>query len=105
MEAEHLHKHDHHHNGDSWWEKIAIALHLPGYGHSHAIPGRQDAIFNNELGIKIVKQALLLLGVTTLLQAGIYFFSGSVALLADTVHNFGDAPCPMGLTLRNPCLG
>lgn len=97
MEAEHHHEHDHdhahhhHHHGDSWWEKIAIALHLPGYGHSHDLPSRQDALFNNELGIKTVKQALLLLGVTTILQAGIYFFSGSVALLADTVHNLGDA--------------
>ncbi len=94
MEAEHHHDHDHHdhhHHGDSWWEKIAMALHLPGYGHSHDLPGKQDAIFNNELGIKTVKQALALLAITTVLQAAIYFFSGSVALLADTVHNFGDA--------------
>lgn len=88
MQKEHIH--DHHH-GNSWWEKIAIALHIPGYGHSHELPGKQDAIYNNELGIKTIKQALLLLGVTTLLQAGIYLFSGSVALLADTVHNLGDA--------------
>lgn len=91
MEIEHHHEHTQHHHGDSWWERIAIALHLPGYSHSHDLPGRQDAIFNNELGIKTVKQALALLAVTTLLQAAIYFFSGSVALLADTVHNFGDA--------------
>lgn len=83
--------HHHHHHADSWWEKIAQALHLPGYGHSHDLPGKQDAVFNNELGIKTVKQALLLLGLTTVLQAAIYVFSGSVALLADTVHNFGDA--------------
>ncbi len=55
------------------------------------MPGKQDAIFNNELGIKTVKQALLLLGLTTVIQAAIFYFSGSVALLADTVHNFGDA--------------
>jgi cation diffusion facilitator family transporter len=87
----HDHEHGHHHHGDSWWENIAIALHLPGYGHSHELPGSQDALFSNELGIRTVKQALLLLGLTTLLQATIYFFSGSVALLADTVHNLGDA--------------
>jgi cation diffusion facilitator family transporter len=91
MEIEHHHDHDHTHHRESWWEKIAIALHLPGYGHSHYISGRQDAVLNTELGIKTLKQALALLGITTLLQAGIYFFSGSVALLADTVHNFGDA--------------
>jgi cation diffusion facilitator family transporter len=91
LDAKHHHDHEHHHHADSWWEKIAIALHLPGYGHSHGLPGRQDAIFSNELGIKTVKQALALLGITTILQAVIFYFSGSVALLADTVHNFGDA--------------
>lgn len=92
IQAEHQHDHHHHdHHENSWWEKIAIALHLPGYGHSHDLPGKQDAIFHNELGIRTLKQALLLLGITTLLQAGIYVLSGSVALLADTVHNFGDA--------------
>lgn len=95
MTSEHVHhphEHDHHHHhGDTWWEKIAVALHFPGYGHSHDRPGRQDAIYNNELGIKTVKKALFLLGLTTVLQAAIYFYSGSVALLADTVHNFGDA--------------
>ena len=91
MEIEHTHDHDHHHHGDTWWEKIAIALHLPGYGHTHDLPGRQDAIFKNELGIKTVKQALALLAITTIVQAAIYYISGSVALLADTVHNFGDA--------------
>jgi cation diffusion facilitator family transporter len=91
MQTEHHHEHDHDHHRDSWWEKIAVALHLPGYGHSHELPSRQDAIYNNELGIRTVKQALGLLGFTTLVQAAIYIFSGSVALLADTVHNLGDA--------------
>lgn len=89
-ELDHEHEH-HHHHGGAWWEKLATAMHLPGYGHSHELPGQQDAIFNNELGIRTVKLALLLLGVTTILQAAIYYFSGSVALLADTVHNLGDA--------------
>jgi cation diffusion facilitator family transporter len=88
---DHAHDHDHHHGADSWWEKIAMVLHLPGYGHSHGVPTRNDAIYNNELGIRTVKQALLLLGLTTLLQIVIFIFSGSVALLADTVHNLGDA--------------
>jgi len=90
-QIEHHHKNANHHQGESWWEKIAIALHIPGYGHSHEVPGQQDAIYNNELGISTLKRALLLLGITTALQAGIYVFSGSVALLADTVHNLGDA--------------
>ncbi|MCJ7773437.1 MAG: cation diffusion facilitator family transporter, partial [Desulfobacterales bacterium] len=91
VKAEHHQEHDHHHQDESWWEKIAVALHIPGYGHSHEVPCQQDAIYNNELGIRTLKRALLLLGITTIIQAGIYFFSGSVALLADTVHNLGDA--------------
>jgi cation diffusion facilitator family transporter len=86
------HENEHHHqHEDTWWEKIAAVLHIPGYGHSHAAPARQDVIYNNELGIRTLKQALLLLGFTTILQAAIFYFSGSVALLADTVHNLGDA--------------
>jgi len=90
-QTEHHYEHNDHHHGESWWEKIAVALHIHGYGHSHAVPGQQDTIYNNELGISTLKRALLLLGITTVIQAGIYFFSGSVALLADTVHNLGDA--------------
>ena len=33
----------------------------------------------------------MILGVTAVLQLGVVFLTGSVALLADTIHNFGDA--------------
>ncbi|MFH8253133.1 cation diffusion facilitator family transporter [Microbacterium sp. B2969] len=42
-------------------------------------------------GIRALKISLLILLVTTVLQAAVVLFSGSVALLADTVHNFADA--------------
>jgi cation diffusion facilitator family transporter len=41
--------------------------------------------------VRTVWIALGLLGATTLAQVFIYLLSGSVALLADTVHNLGDA--------------
>ncbi len=86
------HNHDHHHeHGGGLWATIASALHLPGYTHVHDTSTRDMAFLDNELGIRTVKLALLALGVTTLLQVLIYLASGSVALLADTVHNFGDA--------------
>ena len=92
------HDHDHHnpdnhhaHFEGSWWEIIASALHLPGYGHNHVQPAHNDSLYTSELGIRTVKLALLALGVTTLIQVIIYLASGSVALLADTVHNLGDA--------------
>jgi cation diffusion facilitator family transporter len=89
------HNHDHHHDHDhhrSWWENIAGALHLPGYSHSHdhgEIVGQVNDE-NNALAIRTVWQALFILGLTTILQIGIVLISGSVALLADTVHNLGD---------------
>lgn len=46
---------------------------------------------DNNLAIRTVWLALLALGITTILQIVIYVASGSVALLADTVHNLGDA--------------
>ncbi|MBZ0305228.1 MAG: cation diffusion facilitator family transporter [Anaerolineae bacterium] len=89
----HHHEHDHSHEQQyGILGTIATALHLPGFGHDHSHDLRQDsAVFDNELGIRTVKLAFLALGFTTLLQIVIYVASGSVALLADTVHNFGDA--------------
>ncbi len=42
-------------------------------------------------GIRAVKVSLLALLITALLQVGVIAISGSIALLADTVHNFSDA--------------
>jgi cation diffusion facilitator family transporter len=42
-------------------------------------------------GIRAVKVSLIALAVTAVLQAIVVLYTGSVALLADTVHNFSDA--------------
>jgi len=80
-----------HQDGGGLWALVAGALHLPGHGHTHERPSCNDPLYTNELGIRTVKWALLALGITTVLQIAIYAASGSVALLADTVHNVGDA--------------
>jgi cation diffusion facilitator family transporter len=49
------------------------------------------AIRNSEEGMRAIIIGVLLLGATTLVQVAIFLASGSVALLGDTVHNFGDA--------------
>lgn len=49
-----------------------------------------QAFLHNEIGIRTVWWALAALAVTSLIQVGIYYLSGSVALLADTIHNIGD---------------
>ncbi|MBV9455879.1 MAG: cation transporter [Rubrobacter sp.] len=50
-----------------------------------------DALESSAEGIRALKLSLVGLMLTALFQAGIVFASGSVALLADTIHNFGDA--------------
>ncbi|HEX5826229.1 MAG TPA: cation diffusion facilitator family transporter, partial [Candidatus Limnocylindrales bacterium] len=61
-------------------------------GHSHD-PGDSidDALAGDRRGIHAVKVSLVGLGVTAALQLVVVLISGSVALLADTVHNFSDA--------------
>ncbi len=66
-------------------------------GHSHGIV--DPAIATSEQGLRAVKWSFLLLFATALVQLAIVFLSGSVALLADTIHNFGDAATaiPLGI--------
>ncbi|MDK3159340.1 cation diffusion facilitator family transporter [Kamptonema cortianum] len=67
---------------------VAQMFHLGG--HEHASLAADSAFSETREGIRAVWLALLALGVTSALQIGIVAFSGSVALLADTVHNIGD---------------
>lgn len=93
MADSHSHSHDHHHHSNNILVKIAKALHLPGFTHDHShhdLAG-DTAFHDNELAIRTVWIALVALGLTTALQVVIYLVSNSVALLADTVHNLGDA--------------
>lgn len=60
--------------------------------HSHdSADSVDDALAGSAEGIRTLKLSLVGLGVTAGLQVVIVVISGSVALLADTVHNFGDA--------------
>lgn len=60
--------------------------------HSHdSADTVDDALTGSAEGIKVVKLSLAGLGVTAVMQLAIVAISGSVALLADTIHNFGDA--------------
>ena len=90
----HSHDHGHHHHqATNPLAKLAAALHLPGFTHDHShhdLAGDR-AFLDNQLAIRTVWIALFALGLTTALQVVIYIASGSVALLADTVHNLGDA--------------
>lgn len=63
------------------------------YGdHSHTVADKIDAAMeSNERGIWALKISLIGLSITALFQVVVVYFSGSVALLADTIHNFADA--------------
>ncbi len=59
--------------------------------HDHAQGAIDPAVLTTKRGIGAVKWSLVGLGATALVQAVIVFFSGSVVLLADTIHNIADA--------------
>ncbi|WP_415622644.1 cation diffusion facilitator family transporter [Mycobacterium tuberculosis] len=60
--------------------------------HSHdAADSVDDTLESTAAGIRTVKISLLVLGLTVLIQIVIVVMSGSVALAADTIHNFADA--------------
>ena len=86
--------HDHAHGaGVLGWLKHTFA-------HSHDVHEKvDDAMESNERGIWALKISLLGLGATALFQVIIVVFSGSTALLADTIHNFGDAVTAIPLWL------
>jgi cation diffusion facilitator family transporter len=65
--------------------------------HSHGLVDR--SILRSHAGIRAVSWSLGILTITALAQAFIYTRTFSVALLADLIHNFGDAltAVPLGL--------
>ena len=62
-----------------------------GHDHRHHHGVIDPQITDTERGIQAVKRSFGALMVTAVLQIGVVVLSGSVALLADTLHNFGDA--------------
>jgi len=87
---DHNHDHSHHHHGRGWWGWIATLFHLHGHSHQHTDLVADRAFVDNAEGIRTVWLALVALAITSVIQIVIVVWSGSVALLADTVHNIGD---------------
>lgn len=67
--------HDHGHGG--------------AHGHTHGVI--DPSIASSERGVWAIKWSFVILTITAGLQLVVVFASGSVALLADTIHNIGDA--------------
>ena len=62
-----------------------------GHHHDHTHGALDPALLSTQRGIWAIKWSLLGLLATAFFQFGIVLISDSVALLADTIHNFGDA--------------
>ena len=92
--GQHAHSgHSHSHHGHSGCgSKVKSALRELFAPHSHdAADSIDDALESSAAGIRAVKISLTALGATALAQVVVVAISGSVALLADTIHNFSDA--------------
>lgn len=94
------HHHDHEHENEhsknpvlDWFQHI-FKPHDHGY-QTAAL----DAALATDRGLWAVKVSLIALLATAAFQVVIVFISGSVALLADTIHNFSDAltAIPLGI--------
>lgn len=82
--------HDHDHGGP----------HAHGHGehgHSHGLV--DESIKRSRAGVRAVLVSLAILGLAAVAQTVVFVLSGSVALLADLIHNFGDAltAVPLGI--------
>ena len=91
------HSHDHDHADGHSHEHAHIHDHGEAHGHSHGLIDR--SILRSREGVRTVAISLAVLGLTAAVQAVIFVTTGSVALFADMIHNFGDAltAVPLGI--------
>ena len=71
--------------------------HSHEHGHTHGLV--DPSIVRSRAGVRAVALSLTVLGATALAQAVVYVLTDSVALLADLIHNVGDAltAVPLGI--------
>ena len=118
-DRDHDHDHDHDHDSGGTSERRSASGHgheragrhrtgpLAGLrsllgGHSHGAPGTDRALETTAAGMRAVFVSLAGLAATAGIELVVSVLSGSVALLADTVHNFADAltAVPLALAFR-----
>ena len=74
-----IHRHHRHHEHDGH------------HGHGHGYGRIDPSITRSRDGLRVVATSLAVPGITAIIQVVIYAATGSVALLADLIHNAGDA--------------
>lgn len=83
--------HEHHHHGPHRHARLPFRSGEQNHAHDHT-HGRVDrSIVRSRAGVRAVSISLAILAITAALQAVVFVLSGSVALLADLIHNGGDA--------------
>ena len=96
---DHVHDDGHDHDDDHGHADD----HGHGHGHSHGLV--DPSIKRSRAGLRAVFISFGVLGATAVAQTLIFALSGSVALLADLIHNFGDAltavPLAIAFLLRS----
>lgn len=78
----------------------AVHTHFHGEGgHAHSHGAIDPEIASSERGVWAVKWSFVGLMLTAIVQATVFWLSGSIALLADLIHNLGDAvtAIPLGI--------
>jgi cation diffusion facilitator family transporter len=60
-----------------------------GHGHTHGVI--DPSLSSTDRGIWAIKWSFVILAITSAIQLFVVYATGSVALLADTIHNIGDA--------------
>lgn len=90
------HDHHHHHDGRGRWRGVLANV---WHGHPHDHGDAIGHLHADREGMRALAISLAGLGVTAVLQVFVVTMSGSVALLADTIHNFSDAltAVPLGI--------
>ncbi|MEI8001973.1 MAG: cation diffusion facilitator family transporter, partial [Actinomycetes bacterium] len=78
----------------------ASSRHDHGPGHSHGLVDRE--ILRSQAAVRVVMWSLLVLAVTAVFQGLVLASVASVALLAELLHNAGDAltAVPLGVAFR-----
>jgi cation diffusion facilitator family transporter len=81
-----------------------MSEHAHAHPHSHGLIA--PSIKRSRKGIRVVVLSLAILGLTALVQTIVFIASDSIALLADLIHNFGDAataiPLAIAFAMRSP---
>jgi cation diffusion facilitator family transporter len=104
LEHSHAHTGPHRHGWRGLRRSTELHDHAHAHPHSHAEHGHShglvdDSIKRSSEGMRAVVVSLAVLGATAVVQAVVFIASGSVALLADLIHNGGDAltAVPLGV--------